>query len=176
MASVANLEKALLSTKEQESSIRSELARKRSNMSIPCPSCGHKNKFKDIILVNLQYYVQPYGCTGGAYWTHDEYNFDCNSCGIKIRPLFNTDYKVSWDKSDSRREATTAFWRIFSRLVKDIQTEYPDENRCILGPRRKFVNSYYADENLKRFIGASAFAELVEKFDDEHLVITRKPK
>ena len=44
-------------------------------------TCGKRSLLSKITLLDYQYYVQPFSCSGGAYWTHSEYKFVCPKCG-----------------------------------------------------------------------------------------------
>lgn len=43
--------------------------------------CGQSQKVRDTVYIQSHWYVQPYGCTGGAYWKQGEGRFRCNTCG-----------------------------------------------------------------------------------------------
>lgn len=65
--------------------LQEEKQRIRSQRKLTCPRCHKGTQIKNIDLYDRQYYVSPYSCTGGDYWTHDEYGYVCPKCKTYIR-------------------------------------------------------------------------------------------
>jgi hypothetical protein len=69
--------------------LKIELAEQESNLYVSCKytllnggGCGRKIKIKNLVIFRSEYYVSPYGCTGGAYWTiSNNVEFLCPKCG-----------------------------------------------------------------------------------------------
>jgi hypothetical protein len=58
----------------------------RKNRIWRCPACGNKAAIKDLALKIEHYYVPPYSCTGGAYWSQTGvYQIRCAKCDKNIR-------------------------------------------------------------------------------------------
>ena len=48
---------------------------------LACPYCEKRSQLKKWILISNYYYVRPYSCNGGDYWSHeDDYNLVCPKC------------------------------------------------------------------------------------------------
>jgi len=62
--------------------------------SIKCLACGKVHKATNIELLDLEYYVQPRGCTDGDYWEHKEYFILCEGCGFALTIPKEDRYKL----------------------------------------------------------------------------------
>ena len=66
-----------------------ERKRKMRNRRIwKCECCGKGTILRKLHLRIMQYYVRPYSCNGGDYWTtgdNPEYNIVCPKCRARIR-------------------------------------------------------------------------------------------
>lgn len=51
--------------------------------------CGQFFLLGDAVLIQTQFYVEPYSCTGGDYWKDDELRLECPHCGRELR-LFDS--------------------------------------------------------------------------------------
>lgn len=65
----------------QDAVVKINLTPKKFVNSVRCLNCGKVHKANTLKLLDIQYYVPPFGCTGGAYWTHSEYAIKCEDCG-----------------------------------------------------------------------------------------------
>lgn len=50
--------------------------------------CGRKSRLRNLTYIATHWYTEPYGCTGGDYWSEGEGQFDCPHCGHRNR-LYN---------------------------------------------------------------------------------------
>lgn len=48
--------------------------------TLGCKSCGTDVAISTLTLYDVQAYAEPYGCTGGDYWFHQEYQWVCPDC------------------------------------------------------------------------------------------------
>jgi len=85
----------------------------KSQILVKCCSPWHKNqgcgtfhKISDLTYIQTHYYVKPYSCTGGDYWSESEGQFTCPKCGYLNRLC-------------SEREHITSMKRYFKN-VKDV--------------------------------------------------------
>lgn len=74
--------------------------------------CGHRTKLKDITYIATNYYISPYGCTGGDYWNEGEGNWICPNCNHRNR-LIDEDTKLLCEYS-------------YRKLFRDTKEEYND--------------------------------------------------
>lgn len=128
-----------------------------ASKTIKCASCGTATKIKDIDLISVESYTEPHGCTGGDYWSHSEYNYVCPHCSIRNRFLFSdTYYKIKWSER-ANHNPELYFFREYRRLFKSVTSQQEKVRNF------RFVNNYYIEKNLKRFIGNDKVKEL-EKY------------
>jgi len=67
----------------------------KGRQTIKCNACGHENELNSLTLEVEYYYVEPYGCSGGDYWTDGDapaYNITCPICLTKKRYTEDTGY------------------------------------------------------------------------------------
>lgn len=67
-----------------------------------CDRCGRIHELDESKVMDKQYYVSPYSCTGGAYYKHSFYWFSCD-CGraIEVKKEDLSDpYNIEKDYSD----------------------------------------------------------------------------
>ena len=78
---------------EQIRLLQQEKRRIRGQRKLTCPHCHKGTQIRHIDLNDRQRYVHPYSCTGGDYWTHDEYGYTCPKCKTYIRVhMYCNDY------------------------------------------------------------------------------------
>lgn len=65
----------------------------RSRRTLKCPKCEKRTALTKWTLIRDHHYVQPYSCTGGDYWTFQEYQIFCPKC-----EQFSRVYFSEWDK------------------------------------------------------------------------------
>lgn len=65
----------------QEAVAKANLEPEKIVKSVKCLNCGEVHDAGSVKLLDIQFYVTPYGCTGGDYWTHSEYTIKCEGCG-----------------------------------------------------------------------------------------------
>lgn len=60
----------------------------KSQQIIKCPNCGADNELRELDAVVWEFYVRPYSCSGGDYWTEGDipdFNINCPKCGHLTR-------------------------------------------------------------------------------------------
>lgn len=82
---------------ESEALRRLEVAHKRADIAseqlhaarlrkkIRCVHCGKRTMVSKMTFIQTHWYVAPYGCTGGDYWSAGEGAYDCPKCGERNR-------------------------------------------------------------------------------------------
>jgi len=143
--------------KDTQHKLNSLIAKKKSSMSmktIKCASCNKSARIRDITLIDVQGYESPHGCTGGDYWYHSEYNYVCSNCNTRNRLLFSTQ-KIKYEHR-KYHSPERYFFNQYQPLFKSTIT---DDSRT----RHSFVNNYFVDKNLMRFIGNDSMKQL-EKY------------
>lgn len=58
------------------------------SLMVECASCHQGIKVGDVLVRLHQYYVEPYSCTGGDYWTlgdNPDRSFVCPHCNVTNR-------------------------------------------------------------------------------------------
>jgi glutaredoxin len=133
-------------------------ATQRSSKTIKCAACDKATKIKDIDLISVNAYTQPSGCMDGDYWSHDEYNYVCPHCQMRNRFLFSGNFKIKWTERGNH-SPELYFFREYYRLFKSKTEEYQH------GRSYRFVNNYYVEKNLKRFIGDDKVKELERYYE-----------
>ena len=83
----------LLNEKEiqkQISKLEKQLVTVYRNTKIKCDHCKKFSKVKDIVFIENYFYIRPYSCTGGDYWTFNDKESDllCPKC-LKRSTLYN---------------------------------------------------------------------------------------
>jgi len=61
----------------------------QKTLVLECSHCGLKHDAKDIDLLEVFEYVEPYSCSGGDYDRSYGYRFDCHGCGRWQKVLQN---------------------------------------------------------------------------------------
>lgn len=67
-----------------------------SKTIVKCKNCGKGTQVNKLIFYQHYYYVEPYGCTGGAYWTSEDQKITlkCEKCKTSnIYNRYNKEYK-----------------------------------------------------------------------------------
>lgn len=60
----------------------------------PRNPCGAKLSINRLQYIQTHWYVRPYSCTGGAYWTAGEGAFICPECGFRNRLLCRNEDEI----------------------------------------------------------------------------------
>lgn len=129
-----------------------------STKVIKCASCEKSNKIKDIELVGVETYVQPYSCTGGDYWQHSEYNYICPHCQVRNRFLFNDYYNINYQHRQQHNLGNYFFTEYRDRF-KSFKRKADNEMS------NQFVNNYYIEKNIDKFLTEKRIKEL-DKYRD----------
>jgi len=80
-ASIRYHKQAVINAKE-------ELVAARGRRMIGCGSCEKKSPARLWVLLQKEFYVSPYSCTGGDYWRDGEKDIKCPKCGVWNRCIF----------------------------------------------------------------------------------------
>ena len=66
--------------------LRQEAELIRSRRTWKCPCCEKRTQLSKLTLIQDHYYVAPYSCNGGAYWTTSKAVFiPCSTCDTVSR-------------------------------------------------------------------------------------------
>jgi hypothetical protein len=67
--------------REQIKQLQAEIRGLQSDVPWICPNCDYHNLTKHSTLHLYEYYVPPYSCAGGDYYTPEKYaRIQCDSC------------------------------------------------------------------------------------------------
>ena len=104
--------------------LQSKLTVARQRKPWRCPECKKTTQVRLIDLVVIKYYVSPYSCSGGDYWTegsHPEYNVHCSKCDKNIR-LYHSKYGDEGDIVQKAWEITNEY-RSYFKSQESVQRE-----------------------------------------------------
>lgn len=96
---MSKLNEDIEKAQKQLDKLKNKQDKQYKNIGVLCAKCGHGNKVKDITIRQHQYYVEPYGCTGGDYWTlgtNPDRSFICGKCNIVNRMFGYEDDSIYW--------------------------------------------------------------------------------
>ncbi len=131
----------------KEADINRKIDERNGNKTLHCGGCNKYHRIKDLTLIQTHFYVPPYGCTEGAYWSEGEMRFVCSETKIENRLLFDNN-DIDWkDREKYEKNPKMQFERNYKRLFKKIIDTYDREESRTLN----WVNNYYVDENRKKF-------------------------
>jgi ribosomal protein L37AE/L43A len=91
--SVASIDAEIKALKQKRHSLRGKQIWK-------CPLCEKGTQIGRLDLVVIKFYVRPYSCTGGDYWTEGdkpEYKVHCPKCNRNIREINSNGRGVGFD-------------------------------------------------------------------------------
>lgn len=109
-------------------------------------ACKSMHSINQCFAIQTHWYVRPHGCTGGDYWNSGELQIICPKTGIRNRLLYDSYYKVEWNKRhDHDYSADIQFKYQYKHLFKKVIDEYDRDGNY------KFYNNYYIDNNHKKF-------------------------
>lgn len=85
-AAKAVIARGLEAADERQAGARVQCASQGAERYSPVAKpCGKWFAVADAVYVDVQYWVPPHGCTGGAYWRSGEGHFVCPQCGFLNR-------------------------------------------------------------------------------------------
>jgi hypothetical protein len=67
--------------------LRTKEGKKKSRRYVTCGGCDRRSQIGKIVYLQTHYYVRPYSCSGGDYWTPSNGEFICPKCGVRNRLL-----------------------------------------------------------------------------------------
>jgi len=127
----------------------------RRQLTIPCASCGAIHPIGEMAYIQIVYYREPYGCTGGDYeYNSDGSEFVCPTCGTHNNISFiKSRHSVPWeqrDKFDNNPEAQ--FQRMYKRLFREVVEVRDSERRGDWGAiTYKWCHNTWVEEHLEDF-------------------------
>lgn len=77
----------------QIGALQGQLQKAKDNRRWTCPSCSKKTRISTVELMTEHYYVEPYSCSGGDYWTTEKqppFHVVCSECTKVHRYCTNT--------------------------------------------------------------------------------------
>lgn len=131
-----NLKTNIKNIKKYLKTLEDTLETKRGNRMILCASCKKKHRIKNLAAIQTHWYVEPYGCTGGAYWNEGELQFICPTTNVINRILFFNDRDTKYAEK---------FRYLYKHLFKFTASTYSTPDNI------KWVNNEYVSHNLKKF-------------------------
>lgn len=81
------IKKRLDEIEKEAATLRGLLDDKRRDQKLQCGWCGKRHAVRKLTLIQTHWYVEPYSCTGGDYWNQGEKQYECPSCGQRMRDL-----------------------------------------------------------------------------------------
>lgn len=82
--------------------LQKRLDENQSRKRLACGFCGKRHQVSKLTLIQVHRYVEPYGCTGGDYWKLGEKQYECPSCGLRMRDPGDNDYLAQSSQFDRR--------------------------------------------------------------------------
>lgn len=131
-----------------------ELAILRRQQTIPCGKCEAVHEIGDLVFVQIEYYKEPYSCTGGDYYyDSDENEFICPSCGTHNMLRFEGNWKLPYEE---RRKFENCLEKQFKReykgLFKEVQNVTDKSRRGYWGGiEYSWIHNDYVEENAEAF-------------------------
>ena len=83
---------------------------------LTCGFCRKQHTVSKLTLIQTHWYVEPYSCTGGDYWKAGEKQYECPSCGKRMRDPGDNDYLAQGRQFDRRIGELAPF---FKETVKE---------------------------------------------------------
>lgn len=151
---LAEIEACLQRTNRTETQLLALLDKARSNLTIKC-NCGGYHKIRALKIIQHYYYTEPYGCSGGDFWSESNISFLCPKDETYSQKMLFDKHDVEYGfRNHFDHNPEMQFKRFYKYLFKEIIDGTDDEYKHL-----SFVNSYYVDENRKKF----GLVEKVEK-------------
>lgn len=140
-----NLEIQLEELEVKKRKILKKIEKRNQQKTIKCAACDKLHSIGSLDAIQMHWYTEPYGCTGGDYWNTGELRFVCPLTNIVNRLLFNN-YDVPWEnRHEYEYDAEEQFRNNYKYLFKSVKDTYRDKEN------RKTVNNYYVDKHRKKF-------------------------
>lgn len=100
--------KYVISKKEKDlqkqlDDVKQHLLIEQRKRKIACGKCNKLMQIGKLDIVDVEGYVAPYSCTGGDYWTHSYYEFECPHC--------KATYRLSPSSFQWKEEDGEHYWR-----------------------------------------------------------------
>lgn len=108
----------------QKAQIEKRLATARGRKFWVCPGCQQRTQVRLLDLVVRLYYVEPFSCTGGDYWTRGDkptFYVTCPKCDKEMR-LYHGVYKtIPYESLTPHGKAIHDAWKVCSNYEKDFR-------------------------------------------------------
>jgi DNA-directed RNA polymerase subunit RPC12/RpoP len=82
------LERELAEADAARQRIKGEIDAAKSRKRVACNHCGKRSVVGRLTYIQTHWYREPYGCTGGDYWSAGEGRFACPHCGYENRLIY----------------------------------------------------------------------------------------
>ena len=119
-------EKQLLKQRKQ---LDSQIDKLRMAKPWRCLACERTTQVRFLTLIVENYYIEPYSCTGGAYWTEGEnptYRIKCPKCNQEIR-LYHSRYEHTKEwlatKYGRRHQREQKLWQVTNEYRYEFKSE-----------------------------------------------------
>lgn len=140
----ADIKADLAEVGRKQRDLKRELDAHRARLTIKC-HCGKRHQIGKLDLLQTQWYVQPFSCSGGDYWKDGELQFICPDTKVRNRLLFDNN-DVPWEKrSEYEWNPESQFKMRYKSLFKSVVDIQDDK---LTG---HWVNNYYVDLNRTKF-------------------------
>lgn len=123
MSDMLKLERHLAAEEARAERTRSRVKKARRLLPVRCNHCGVHTPVGEMEYIQTLWYVKPYSCTGGDYWSEGEGCFACPACGYENR-LFARPHVV----------------KLKCYFKKVVQRHDEESDSFLVPDRRKWVN------------------------------------
>jgi hypothetical protein len=113
---VNELERKIETTSAKLAALHAERHQALRRKMLTCGFCGKRHRVSRLTLIQTHFYIEPYSCTGGDYWKPGEKQYECPSCGLRMRDPGDNDY-LSMSVQFDRKIGTLA--RYFKETVQE---------------------------------------------------------
>lgn len=96
------LDNEIAKTSVKLATLHAERAEAQRRKMLTCGFCGKRHRVGRLTLVQTYFYIEPYSCTGGDYWKQGEKQYECPSCGERMRDPGDNDYLAKGTQFDRR--------------------------------------------------------------------------
>lgn len=148
-----SLDEQLARNEEEREGILKKIEVRNANRKIECRACDDSHRIKDLTAIQTHDYHEPWGCTGGDYWSQGELQFVCPETGVVNRLLFfNSDVPYQ-DRKKFKNDPEAQFKDMYKHLFKEVVQVHESRSFSIMDGNleQRPLNNYYVDNNRKKF-------------------------
>lgn len=116
MSTTREAEKKLAIAQQMVAKYQADVDAGKRRSRLACGHCGKRHQVSKLTLIQTHYYIEPYSCTGGDYWKEGEKQYECPSCGMRMRDPGDNEY-LAGGKQFDRKIGELA--RFFGETVKE---------------------------------------------------------